>query len=128
MSLSTIYSKLYSKPQRKDLKSHKVNLALIDEFKKYIDEYHDLYDEIETVLGPAIMQKSNVERAAEVMRFAVSSAEEFKAKIEGLGLTFDSSVLGSYDEQIQEVINNGHEVANKLSQVSKVLGELENTY
>ena len=106
-------------------KNVRVNMNMIKETMDYLNEANELKDKVWDVLGTLLTLKNDAERSAELFGFATNSAIEFKEKIEGLGLTFDSSVFGSEDELVENLINSGYDVRNSMLEIARLIDEID---
>lgn len=126
-----VYDKLFSnKPrvEKKKLKrTHKVNLNLVSQMNNYLDEYEGLRDDIYGSISdlPELGQK--LERASDVLRFASTTAREYKSAIEELGLTLESVDGGQDAESVEWVLNNGIDIANQFLKIWSALEDVKQT-
>jgi hypothetical protein len=116
-------------PKKTHLKAKnvRVNMNMIKETMDYLNEANELRDKVWDVLGTLLTLKNDAEKSAQSFSLATDSAMEFKEKIENLGLTFDASLIGSDDEKIQELINNGYSARDEMYQIAGLISEIERT-
>ncbi len=103
-------------------------MSMIKETLDYLEEANGLRDNIYEKIGELTLLIDDAERSAELFGFAKTSAEEFKQSIIGLGLNYDPSVFGSYDELVENLLNNGSNVRNEMYEISAIISELDQKF
>ena len=124
MSLSTIYSKLYSKPNREDLKSHKVELNV----KEFTDDLEERKNRIKELLNTTInsislAQENLNELSEEVMDFDYTKLEDMFDTINTLGIE-TPDVLDEANKMFQNLEYQTREIGSLKASLNDIESEL----